>query len=80
MGLDRISGRASVRVFDSAVEKAFGDTKKILWLEVLAGEKAYNQTGEWQPQATLDSITKYRVAIKGPFDNTDRRGDTIFEV
>ena len=58
--------KASVRVFDSAVEKAFGDTKKILWLEVLAGEKAYNQTGEWLPQATLDSITKYRVAIKGP--------------
>jgi isocitrate dehydrogenase len=58
--------KASVRVFDSAVEKAFGDTKKILWLEVLAGEKAYNQTGEWLPQATLDSITKHRVAIKGP--------------
>ena len=58
--------KASVRVFDSAVEKAFGDTKKIEWLEVLAGEKAYNQTGEWLPQATLDSITKYRVAIKGP--------------
>ena len=58
--------KASVRVFDSAVEKAFGDTKKILWLEVLAGEKAYNQTGEWLPQATLDSITEHRVAIKGP--------------
>jgi len=58
--------KASVRVFDSAVEKAFGDTKKIEWLEVLAGEKAYNQTGEWLPQATLDSITKHRVAIKGP--------------
>ncbi|MCS5646647.1 MAG: NADP-dependent isocitrate dehydrogenase [Candidatus Marinimicrobia bacterium] len=57
---------ASVRVFDSAVEKAFGDTKKIEWLEVLAGEKAYNQTGEWLPQATLDSITEHRVAIKGP--------------
>jgi isocitrate dehydrogenase len=58
--------KASVRVFDSAVEKAFGDTKKIEWLEVLAGEKAYNQTGEWLPQATLDSITENRVAIKGP--------------
>ena len=57
---------ASVRVFDSAVEKAFGDIKKIEWLEVLAGEKAYNQTGEWLPQATLDSITEHRVAIKGP--------------
>ena len=58
--------KASVHVFDSAVEKAFGDTKKIEWLEVLAGEKAYNQTGEWLPQATLDSITEHRVAIKGP--------------
>ena len=58
--------KASARVFDSAVEKAFGDTKKIEWLEVLAGEKAYNQTGEWLPQATLDSITEHRVAIKGP--------------
>ena len=58
--------KASVRVFDSAVEKAFGDTKKIEWLEVLAGEKAYNQTGEWLPQATLDSITEHFVAIKGP--------------
>mgnify|MGYP003312483879 FL=1 len=58
--------KASVRVFDRAVEKAFGDTKKIEWLEVLAGEKAYNQTGEWLPQATLDSITEHRVAIKGP--------------
>ena len=58
--------KASVRVFDSAVEKAFGDTKKIEWLEVLAGEKAYNQTGEWLPEATLDSITEHRVAIKGP--------------
>ena len=58
--------KASVRVFDSAVEKAFGNTKKIEWLEVLAGEKAYNQTGEWLPQATLDSITEHFVAIKGP--------------
>ncbi len=58
--------KASVRVFDSAVEKAFGDTKKIEWLEVLAGEKAYNQTGVWLPQDTLDSITEHRVAIKGP--------------
>ena len=58
--------KASVRVFNSAVEKAFGNTKKIEWLEVLAGEKAYNQTGEWLPQETLDSITKHFVAIKGP--------------
>ena len=58
--------KAAVRVFNSAVEKAFGNTKKIEWLEVLAGEKAYNQTGEWLPQTTLDSITEHFVAIKGP--------------
>ena len=58
--------KASVRVFNSAVDKAFGNTKKIEWCEVLAGEKAYNQTGEWLPQATLDSITEHFVAIKGP--------------
>jgi len=58
--------KASVRVFNSAIDKAFGNTKKIEWCEVLAGEKAYNQTGEWLPQATLDSITEHFVAIKGP--------------
>lgn len=57
---------ASVRVFDAAVEKAFGGTKKIVWQEVLAGEKAFNQTGNWLPQETLDIIREYKVAIKGP--------------
>jgi isocitrate dehydrogenase len=57
---------ASVRVFDAAVEKAYGGAKKIEWLEVLAGEKAFNATGEWLPQATLDEIDTYKVAIKGP--------------
>jgi len=57
---------ASVRVLDAAVEKAYGGTKKIQWLEVLAGEKAFNQTGNWLPQETLDLIQKYSVAIKGP--------------
>ncbi|MEM8875263.1 MAG: NADP-dependent isocitrate dehydrogenase [Planctomycetota bacterium] len=58
--------RASQRVFDAAVEKAYGGSKKIAWHEVLAGEKAHNQTGEWLPQATLDDFTKYLVGIKGP--------------
>lgn len=57
---------ASVRVFDAAVEKAYGGKRKIEWLEVLAGEKAFKQTGEWLPQATLDLINEYLVAIKGP--------------
>ncbi len=57
---------ASVRVFDAAVEKAYQGKKKISWHEVLAGEKAYNTTGEWLPQATLDTIKEYLVAIKGP--------------
>ena len=57
---------ASVRVFDAAVEKAYGGSKKIEWLEVLAGEKAFNQTGDWLPQATLDAFKDYLVGIKGP--------------
>ncbi len=57
---------ASVRVFDAAVEKAYGGTKKIVWHEVLAGEKAFNETGEWLPEATVEAIDKYLVAIKGP--------------
>ncbi len=57
---------ASYRVLDAAVEKAYKGKKKIQWHEVLAGEKAFNQTGEWLPQATLDDISTYLVAIKGP--------------
>ena len=57
---------ASVRVFDAAVEKAYGGRKKIAWKEVLSGQKAFDQTGEWLPDATLDAIKEYLVAIKGP--------------
>ncbi len=57
---------AASRVIDSAVEKAYNGEKKIEWLEVLAGEKAFNQTGEWLPQETLDKINEYLIAIKGP--------------
>ena len=56
----------SKNVIDSAVEKAYKGTKKIIWKEVLAGEKAYNATGNWLPQETLDSFNKYLVGIKGP--------------
>ena len=57
---------ASVRVFDAAVEKAFKGKKKIVWREVLAGEKAFNKTKNWLPNETLDAIREYKVAIKGP--------------
>ena len=58
--------RASVRVFDAAVRRAYGDGRAIEWLEVLAGEKAFNQTGNWLPDATLDAFRKYLIGIKGP--------------
>ncbi|WP_341300050.1 NADP-dependent isocitrate dehydrogenase [Lysinibacillus sp. FSL H8-0500] len=57
---------AASRVIDAAVEKAYNGEKKIEWLEVLAGEKAFNQTNEWLPQETLDKINEYLIAIKGP--------------
>jgi isocitrate dehydrogenase len=57
---------ASVRVFDAAVAKAYGGKRKIAWMEVLAGQKAFDQTGEWLPEATLDAFRTYLVGIKGP--------------
>ena len=54
------------RVLDAAVEKAYDGKRQIVWKEVLAGEKAHDQTGEWLPQATLDAIDEHLVAIKGP--------------
>ena len=57
---------AASRVLEAAVEKAYNGQKKIEWKEVLAGEKAFNETGEWLPQETLDTIDEYLIAIKGP--------------
>ncbi|MEH7452526.1 NADP-dependent isocitrate dehydrogenase [Gottfriedia acidiceleris] len=57
---------ASSRVLDAAVEKAYNGNRKIEWKEVLAGEKAFNVTGEWLPQETLNLIEEYMIAIKGP--------------
>jgi len=57
---------AAVHVFENAVEKAYSGSKQIKWLEVLAGEKAFNKTGEWLPQKTLDNILENMIAIKGP--------------
>jgi isocitrate dehydrogenase len=58
--------RASVRVFDAAVKIAYGGKRQIHWQEVLAGEKAFNKTGNWLPDETLDAFKKYLVGIKGP--------------
>lgn len=57
---------ASQVVFDAAVEKAYKGKKKIVWKEVLAGEKAFNQTGSWMPEETLTAFKEYLVGIKGP--------------
>ena len=57
---------ASVRVFDGAVQKAYGNTRKVNWTEVLAGEKAHNAVGSWLPEETVEAFASYLVGIKGP--------------
>jgi isocitrate dehydrogenase len=58
--------RASQRVFDAAVEKAYRTKRKIQWMEVLAGEKAYNKLGTWLPEESVDAFREFMVGIKGP--------------
>src|SRR5512140_3281569 len=58
--------KASVRVFDAAVEIAYAGKRRIHGLEVLAGQKAFDATGEWLPAETLDAVREFRIAIKGP--------------
>jgi isocitrate dehydrogenase len=58
--------RASQRVFDAAVDKAYGGQRRIAWREVLAGEKSFNKTNNWLPDETLDAFRNFRVGIKGP--------------
>ena len=65
-GTGRDIWRASRRVFDAAVAKASGGTRRVTWVETLAGEKAFKETGSWLPQATIEEIKRYRVGIKGP--------------
>ena len=65
-GTGRDIWKASVRIFDAAVEKAYNGKKKIIWKEVLAGEKAFNLTGKWMPDDTLAAFREYLVGIKGP--------------
>ncbi|PLX41488.1 MAG: isocitrate dehydrogenase (NADP(+)) [Deltaproteobacteria bacterium] len=57
---------ASKRVFDRAVDLAYGSERKVAWMEILAGEKAFDERESWLPEETLDAIREYRVAIKGP--------------
>ena len=65
-GTGRDIWRASVRVFDAAVAKAYGGKRQIVWKEVLAGQKAFDATGNWLPDETLDAFRAYLVGIKGP--------------
>ncbi len=58
--------RAAVRIIDAAVQMAYNGARNIEWMEVLAGQKAYDATGEWLPQATIDTFQEYLVGIKGP--------------
>ena len=65
-GTGRDIWKASVRIFNAAVEKAYNGKRKIIWKEVLAGEKAFNKTGSWLPDETLGAFKEYLVGIKGP--------------
>ncbi len=58
--------RASVRVFDAAVEKCYGSKKKVHWVEIYAGEKAHQLKGDWAPEETIETIREHKVGIKGP--------------
>lgn len=65
-GTGRDIWRASKRILDAAVEKAYRGSRNIAWIEVLAGEKAFNETGSWLPEQTIDTFQEYLVGIKGP--------------
>jgi isocitrate dehydrogenase len=58
--------KASVQVFDAAVEKCFGGKRRIEWLEIYAGEKAFQLKGDWAPEETIETIREYKIGIKGP--------------
>src|SRR5215203_958213 len=65
-GIGRDIWKASQRVFDAAVEKAYDGKRRVVWYEVFAGEKAFTKFNEWLPKGTLDAIQHFIVAIKGP--------------
>jgi len=58
--------KAAVKVFDAAVKRAYGGKRRVIWKEVLAGEKAFRETGSWLPEETLEAFRQYRIGIKGP--------------
>jgi isocitrate dehydrogenase len=58
--------RAAVQVIDAAVERAYGESRRIAWMEVMAGEKAFGRTGDWLPEETVEAFCEFRVGIKGP--------------
>ncbi len=58
--------RASVRVFDAAVEKCYGKQRRVVWVEVYAGERAFHMKGDWAPEETIEAIREYKIGIKGP--------------
>ncbi|HEX9373916.1 MAG TPA: isocitrate dehydrogenase (NADP(+)) [Roseiflexaceae bacterium] len=66
--------RASVRVFDAAVERVYGGRRKLMWMEVLAGEKAFKETGSWLPDETVALFQRYLVGIKGPLTTPVGKG------
>ena len=65
-GTGRDIWRASVRVFDAAVRKAYGDRRRVAWMEVFAGEKSFTQNNSWLPDETVDAFREFLVGIKGP--------------
>jgi isocitrate dehydrogenase len=65
-GTGRDIWRASVRVFDTAVRKAYGDRRRVAWMEVFAGEKSFTQNNSWLPDETVDAFREFLVGIKGP--------------
>ncbi|HEV1993049.1 MAG TPA: isocitrate/isopropylmalate family dehydrogenase, partial [Candidatus Acidoferrum sp.] len=65
-GTGRDIWKASRRVFDAAVEQAYGSKRRVAWFEVFAGQKAFKTFNEWLPNDTVDAIRDFRVAIKGP--------------
>jgi isocitrate dehydrogenase len=66
--------RASVRVFDAAVEKCFKGERRVRWMEIFAGEKAFKDFGDWLPQETVDACQEFRVSIKGPLSTPVGKG------
>ena len=79
-GTGRDIWRSSVRVFDAAVEKAYGGTKKVAWEEVLAGQKAFDSTGSWLPEDTLTAFRDKLIGIKGPLTTPVGGGITSLNV